>query len=98
MPSRGQAKPRPKRQRPGQRASSVGLVNFLAAVPDPFTGEPTSPQPTKIEARVVGRFAMNVLDWVNAARSFMKQIDQLQAEGAFGLEETAIEMPTEVGK
>lgn len=61
------------------------LVSMLAAAPEPFAA-PVKDAPRKLEAKVLARYAISVPAWAAAVASFTKQIEGLQAEGAFSLE------------
>lgn len=61
------------------------LVTVLAAFPDPWTGTPESPPPSKIEARVLARYAFSIPEWLAATKSFTDQIERLSSEGAINV-------------
>ena len=67
------------------------LVSVVAAFPEPWLGGPKSPPPTRVEGKVLAKFSMNVVDWVRSVKGIAAQIERLQADGAFKLEEMVAE-------
>ena len=65
-------------------SQSEFLLTVLAAFPEPWRKKDEVPD--KIEARVLGRYAFSVPQWVASVRSFQQQIDRLQKAGAFEVE------------
>ncbi len=61
------------------------LVSIVAAAPEPWVQMPKV-VPKKIEGKVLARYAFSVPEWAAAVKSFSKQIEGLQKEGAFTVE------------
>jgi hypothetical protein len=55
-------------------------VNVVAAVPEPWQ---SGQMPSEIKARVLGRYAVPIHYWIDAVKSMAKQINSLEAQGAF---------------
>jgi len=63
------------------------LVTVVSAFPEAWTGTPGSPPPKKVEGKVLARYAFSPPEWIAVVKSVNRQIDRLQAEGAFTVRE-----------